>query len=178
MNNNFISKFKLNEALYLGFCATFIVITRAVLRLHLSVPGHAMFFTMFFLMLGRGCVPKMWAATFIGLVAGVICAALGMGKGGPLVIIKFVLPGVIVDCCGAFYPGLFSSFLGCMIAGAIASASRALTLVSIDWLVGMEKTLIVQHVLVVSFMNVLFGALGSMMVPPVFRKLKAHNLVG
>jgi len=60
----------LQDALYLGFCATFIIITRAALRVHLKIPGHSMFFMMFFLMLGRACVPKRGAATLTGLIAG------------------------------------------------------------------------------------------------------------
>ena len=31
----------LKEALFLGFCAVFILFTRAALRLHLGIPGHA-----------------------------------------------------------------------------------------------------------------------------------------
>ncbi len=59
----FLKRFVLRDAIFLGFCAIFIVITRAGLRLHFNIPGHAMFFMCFFLLLAAGCVPKMWAAT-------------------------------------------------------------------------------------------------------------------
>ena len=59
-------KFSIQDVLFLGFCATFIVITRAALRLHLNVPGHAMFFTMFLLILSQACVPRLGAATITG----------------------------------------------------------------------------------------------------------------
>ena len=61
-------RFTLREALLLGFCATFIILTRAGLRLHLHLPGHVMFFTMFFFLLARGCVPKIGAVTLVGLI--------------------------------------------------------------------------------------------------------------
>jgi hypothetical protein len=99
-----MKKFTLQEALFLAFCACFIVITRAVFRLHLNIPGHAMFFTMFFLILGRGCVPKMGAATLVGLLAGLLCTLLGMGKGGPLILMKFLFPALMVDLVGFFPP--------------------------------------------------------------------------
>ena len=77
----FFKRFSLKDAIFLGFCATFIVITRAGLRLHLNIPGHAMFFMCFFLLLAVGCVPRMWAATIVGLVAGVVAVLLGIGTG-------------------------------------------------------------------------------------------------
>ena len=76
-----------------------------------------MFFTMFFLILGRGCVPKLGAATLVGLLAGLLCTLLGMGKGGPLIILKFVVPGLIVDLAGLFSSGLAGSYVACAIVG-------------------------------------------------------------
>jgi len=51
----------LKEALFLGFCAVFILFTRAALRLHLGIPGHAMFFTdeSLFLSLTREPGPRL-----------------------------------------------------------------------------------------------------------------------
>jgi hypothetical protein len=169
--------FTLQDALYLGFCATFIVITRAGLRLHLKIPGHSMFFTMFFLMLGRACVPKKGAATLIGLIAGILGTLLGMGKGGPLNILKFVLPGFVVDMAFVLYPLIPTSYVACIIAGAAASSTRFFPSVLIDSLVGMDKTIVVQHALIGAGMGMIFGGLGSAMVPPIIRRLKAHGLI-
>ena len=174
---SFIKRFTLQEAVYLGFCASFIVITRAGLRLHLNIPGHAMFFTMFFLILGRGCVPRLGAATLVALVAGLLCTLLGMGKGGPLIILKFVIPGLIVDCGGIIYSGLPGSYVACALVGAIASASRFVTIIVVEWVVGMDWSLILQHAVISSSFGVLFGTLGSLMVPPVVRRLKASGLI-
>jgi len=41
-----------------------ILVAKAALRLHLKVPGHSMFFTMFFLLIARGCVQHRLAGTF------------------------------------------------------------------------------------------------------------------
>ncbi len=172
-----MKKFTLQEALILAFCACFIVITRAVFRLHLNIPGHAMFFTMFFLILGRGCVPRLGAAMLVGLLAGLLCTLLGMGKGGPMIILRFLIPGLIVDLAGLFSPGLAKSYVACAIAGALGAASRFLTIVAGEWMVGMDWDLILQHALISSFLGILFGVLGSLMVPPIVRKLSAHGLI-
>jgi hypothetical protein len=171
------NKFSLREAIFLGFCAAFIVITRVMLLLHLQIPGHAMFFTMFFLLLGRGSVPKTGAATMVGLVAGLLSAILGLGKEGPLVALKFILPGVIVDLGGAIYPGLPSSYMACLIVGVIASTTRFVTFLAVELLIGMEKELILGHAAVSFILYVIFGGLGSLMVPPIVRRLKANQLI-
>jgi hypothetical protein len=171
------NKFSLREAIYLGFCAAFIVITRVMLILHLKIPGHAMFFTMFFLLLGRGSVPKTGAATMVGLIAGLLSALLGLGKEGPLVALKFLLPGVIVDLGGLMYPGLPSSYIACVIVGVVASVTRFVTFLAVELLVGMEKELILGHAVFSFALYVIFGGLGSLMVPPIIRRLKANRLI-
>ncbi len=167
----------LQEALCLAFCACFIVITRAAFRLHLNIPGHAMLFTMFFLILGRGCVPKMGAATLTGILAGLLCTLLGMGKGGPLIMLKFLFPALIVDVAGIFSTGLAGSYLACALVGALGAASRFLSIIIVEWVIGIDWDIIIQHALISSASGILFGVLGSLMVPPIYRKLKVHGLV-
>src|SRR4030042_2113263 len=171
------NKFTLREAIYLGFCAAFIIITRVMLMLHLKIPGHAMFFTMFFLLLGRGSVPKTGAATLVGLLAGLLSAMLGLGKEGRLVALKFLLPGVIVDLGGLMYPGLPSSYIACIIVGIIASVTRFVTFLAVELLIGMEKELILGHAVFSLTLYVIFGGFGSLMVPPIIRRLRANRLI-
>ena len=172
-----MKKMTLQQGLCLAFCACFIVITRAVFRFHLNISGHAMFFTMFFLILSRGCVPRLGAATLVGLLAGLVCTLLGMGKGGPLILLKFLLPGLMVDFAGMFMPQMAGSYVLCAIAGAAGAATRFLSIIFVEWILGMDWDLIVQHALISSACGVLFGVAGSSMVPPIFKRLKAHQLV-
>ena len=102
---------------------------------------------------------------------------LGMGKGGPLIVLRFVLPGLVVDTAFALYPSVAMGYLSCIIVGAAASSTRFFPSVLIDWLVGMDRTILVQHVLIGSFMGMIFGGLGSAMIPPIVRRLKAHGLI-
>ncbi|MBN1546555.1 MAG: ECF transporter S component [Syntrophaceae bacterium] len=169
--------FTLSEGLWLGFCATFIVLTKAVFRLHLHLTGHAMFFTMFFLLLGRGVVSKRGAATFIALVAGILSMLLGMGKDGPLIILKYVISGLVIDIGFFLQPRIVESYVGCALVAALASTSRVITLVLAEWLAGMDGKLIFQHAVIDSAMNMLFGVLGSLTVPPIIKRLKAGGLI-
>ena len=167
----------LKEALFLGFCAVFILFTRAALRLHLGIPGHAMFFTLFFLLLARGCVPYRFSASFVGLLSGAMAMVLGLGRGGPLILTKFILPAVVVDIGALIIPGVFQSYLLCAILAAVAASTKALDTYIVDYLVGMNKAIILQHVLLKSLGAVAFGILGSLLIPPVIRKLKAYGAI-
>lgn len=169
--------FTLREALLLGFFATFIVLTRAALRLHFSLPGHSMFFMMFFLLMARGCVPKNGATTLVGSIAGLICMLLGMAKFGPLILVNFVLPAILVDIGGALYPGMVTSYTACLVMGIVASASKNISSIGIDFLMGIEAEIIIRHILITTISGILFGSVGSLLVPPVVRKLQANKLI-
>ena len=101
-----LTKLLLKDSLFLGFCAVFIVFSRATMRLHLGIPGHAMFFTIFFLMTARGCVGHLFASTFTGFLAGIIAMVLGLGKSGPLMLLIFIMPGLVIDL-SAFFDSFF-----------------------------------------------------------------------
>jgi hypothetical protein len=177
-NTTFLwNRFTLREALLLGFCATFIVITRAALRMKLNLPGHSMFFMMFFLVLARGCVPKLGASTLVGLIAGAVSFMLGMGKNGPLIMANFVLPALFVDAAAFLYPALPARLMPCIIAGALASATKAITGVVLDILMGIEEAIIVQHIIITTAFSSLFGAAGAALVPSVVRRLRANRLI-
>jgi hypothetical protein len=168
---------ELKDSLFLGFCAVFIIVTRVALRLHLKIPGHAMFFTLFFLFLARGCVRYRFSATFTGLVAGLIAIVLGLGKGGPLIMIKFIMPALVIDISALLLPGLFSSFILCAIVGALASATMFFNTYLIDYLAGMDTELIFAHAMIKSVSSIAFGVAASLFIPSVIRKLKAFGVI-
>lgn len=171
------SRLPLKDALFLGFCSAFILISRAAFRLKLKSPGHSMFFLTFFLLLARGCVAWPFAATCSGLISGAMAVALGMGKGGPLLLIKFVVPALVVDAGAWLMPGMFRSYVRCAIVAALAAMTRFPVNLLVDWLVGMDTAILVQHAAIQAGGAVLFGVAGSLFVPPVIRRLEAHGLL-
>jgi len=175
---NFLwGRFTLREALLLGFCATFIVLTRAALRIHFSLPGHSMFFLIFFLLMARGCVPKIGASTLVGIISGLVCMLLGMTKMGPLIVANFILPALFIDIAGVIYPSLPGSYVACLLVGILASVTKALSGIGMDLLLGIETEIIVQHIVLTSAGSALFGAAGSLLVPGVIRRLQANKLI-
>lgn len=167
----FFRSFTLREALVLAFCATFIILARATFRLHLNITGHAMFFTMFFLVLGRGVVPKKGAALMVAVLAGVAASLLGLGKGGPLVMLRFLLPALVVEVLAWLYPRLSQQVWSGGLAGALGGTTRGLLTMAADLVAGMSLSLAWAHGLANGGMNLLFGALGGALAPLVARRL-------
>jgi len=173
-----MSRVSLKDALFLGFCAVLVISCKAALRFHLKIPGHSMLLTLFFLLLARGCVRHYAAATFTGAIAGILAVILGMGKGGPLILIKFIFPALMIDAmAGLFGALLFQSMLLCAITGALAAGTRFISAYVIDTLVGMDAQIVLRHAFLQTIGNVLFGMTGTLAVPSVIRKLKAFGAI-
>jgi hypothetical protein len=167
------------EALLIAFFATFLVAARAAMRWHLHVPGHAMIASTFGLVLVRSCVDRRGAATLCGTLAGLVCAALGMGKGGPIVALKLALPGAVVDAATAGSPGARVAIgpLRGAVIGALAGASGFVPIVLVEWLAGVAPQLIVVHALASAAGKAAFGAAGGAAGAWVARELRHHGVL-
>jgi len=169
--------FTLQEAIFIGFSASMIVLSRILFRLHLGISGHSMFMTVFFLLLGKGCVPKRWSASTIGIFAGILGMILGLGKGGPLALLKLLLPGVGIDLMSLVVADVTGSYLLCLIAGLIATASRMPGLLGLDLLAGMDTTVAVQHSALETLGGMLFGSAGALLAHPLIKRLKRFQIL-
>lgn len=168
----------LREALFAGLCALMVVTGKNLLRLHLKIPGHAMFLTMLFLVLAKGCIRKPWAGTVTALLAGLGAMVLSGGKGGPLVIISYVLPGVVLDVMGLATGDVCRSRWLCALAGGLAAAARMPGVFIIDALAGMESDVMLWHVLGKTASGMAFGFAGALLAYPVVRRLRGTGLAG
>ena len=167
----------LRDTLLVGFCALFLLVTKMALRLNLGIPGHAMFFTIFFLILPRAVTGRKLAATATGLAAGLASVLLGMGKGGPLLLLKFLFPSLCVDLAFLLFPGMGGSYVFCTVVGLAAAATRIVGVAATDWLVGMDPAVIMAHALLKTLGGALFGGLGGLAAAPIIRKLKARGML-
>lgn len=165
----------LKESLFLGFCAVFILLTRVALGFPVHIPGHLMFFAMLFLMVARGSVDYCFAATYIAVLAGV--GGIVLGIEGPLLLPGLLAPGLAVDIGALVFPVMFQSYLLCSLIGALASSTAALTTCVIDLLLGMDRTIIIQHVVLHAAGSVLFGTAGSIFVPQIIKRLKSFGVI-
>lgn len=167
------------DALMIALFATFLVAARAAMRWHLHVPGHSMLATGFGLVLVRSCIDHRFAGTLCGVLAGAACAVLGMGKGGPIVVLKLALPGAVVDVLrlGRGANGTAISVATGACIGALAGASGFAPVVLVEWLAGVEPDLIALHALVAAGTKGAFGAVGGAAAAWVAGELRHHGVL-
>jgi hypothetical protein len=175
----FAKRFRLSlkDALFLGFCAVFAVLTRLVSRLHLHISGHAMIINIFFLMLARGSTSCGYGASFTALLAGSAAIFLGFAKVGPFIIVKYLLVGVVIDFAAFFLPALFRSYGMCVLVAAAASSTKFLTTYGVNAMVGMDPVVNFQTSVLEAVGAVAFGSVGGVLVPMVIRRLRAYDVI-
>jgi len=171
-----MSKLSLKDLLFICFCAVLLIAVRAAFRWRLGISGHAMFFTVFFLLLSRSCVSHRFTATLTGFFAGTAAIALGMGKGGPLTLLNFLFPALAIDLGAFLFPPLLGSYPLCALVGAFAGASKFFSAAAIGLLIGMDRTVLWQRAFIEAGAAMAFGCLGALCLPPVVKRLRAYGL--
>ena len=169
----FAKRFRLSlkDALFLGFCAVFAVLTR------ITISGHAMIINIFFLMLARGSTSCGYGASFTALLAGSAAIFLGFAKVGPFIIVKYLLVGVVIDFAAFFLPALFRSYGMCVLVAAAASSTKFLTTYGVNAMVGMDPVVNFQTSVLEAVGAVAFGSVGGVLVPMVIRRLRAYDVI-
>jgi ABC-type thiamin/hydroxymethylpyrimidine transport system permease subunit len=169
--------FTLQESLFLGFCSLLILSTKLMLRLNLKIPGHSMFFLILFLMLAALCVRKPWSATLAAGMAGLLGMFTGSGKLGPLAIVSYMLPALIIDFCMPFLERHRKNLAAFACAGLVAAAARAPVSLFSEWMVGMDAQVLLMSTSIKVGSGMIFGALGGLPVPSLLTKLEARGLI-
>lgn len=85
----------------IGTCVLAIMATKAMMVLPgLPIsPGHKNVFIIPIFIFAAVATHHRFGATKVGLVVGILNFMLGYGKLGPLEILQFVLPGMVIDVC-------------------------------------------------------------------------------
>lgn len=165
------------EALLLAFFATFVVLARAAMRWHLHISGHSMLANVLLLVLARACVERAAAATIAGTLAGLACAALGMGSGGPLIVLKLALPGLMVDLGWKRLATVRNHLSRGALLGACAGATHFLPVALVEGLAGLAAPVVMGHALFAAGSKAAFGAAGGALGMAIAVRLKHHGVI-
>jgi hypothetical protein len=95
MKERYFSTFQL---ILLALFAALIVVAKIALRLPLQLPGHSGIFWMAIVIVAAGVVPRVGAASLVGLTSGIMAGFLGLGDFGALnTILSYTMVGVGTD---------------------------------------------------------------------------------
>ena len=81
MKERYFSTFQL---ILLALFAALVVVAKIALRTPIQMPGHTGIFWMAVIIVGAGVVPKLGAASIVGLTSGILAGFLGLGDFGAL----------------------------------------------------------------------------------------------
>ncbi len=115
--------------------------------------------------------------TLCGLLAGLLAMILGVGKGGPFILLKFALPAFAMDVALIFIANLFSLRWRCILLAVIGSIAWASKSWIQNLLVGMEPQVALVQFGLSSFKGGLFAIAGALLVPIIINRLDAHDLI-
>lgn len=86
------------QLVLLALFAALVVVAKVALRLPLQLPGHSGIFWMAIVVVAAGVVPKVGAASMVGLTSGIMAAFLGLGDFGALdTFVSYTMVGVGTD---------------------------------------------------------------------------------
>ncbi len=153
--------FATRDLVLLALLAAMIVVTKMVLRMPIRVPGHSGVLWMAALVVGRGLVRRPWAGTILGLVSGILAVVLVGGAEGPLLWVKYLAPGVMLDLIDVLVPvGLDDPFIGTL-AGALANCTKLLSATVVALVMGLDAGFLVVGLGASAVSHAFFGALGG-----------------
>jgi hypothetical protein len=113
----------------------------------------------------------------VGLLSGLVCAALGMGRKGPLIVVKLALPGLVVDEGAALPRWALPETLRWVLLGAVAGAADFFPTAAVELLAGAPAGLVVQHAALSAGAKAAFGALGGWGAVAILRRLREHGII-
>lgn len=170
--DNFIFNIGLADVIRLTMFGTLISVSRFVFQLPIGVPGHTSVYWMGLLMLGKGLIPKFGAGTIMGIVSGILAIVFGLGKEGPLMALKCIVPGVLLDILAIlFFNKLESIWVG-VIIGSLISWSKLLTSIALGIVLDIPMVFLAMGFGYATLLHVVFGAAGGVLAAVLIKRLK------
>jgi len=172
-----MKRFTLTDSLMLASLAVLSVAFKAVFRLKLGLTGHSMFMVTLVLLLARGLVPVRGSVVGCGLVAGLLAMVMGIGKGGPLVLLKMLAPALAIEIVCLLLPKApwtrWQAVLAAW-AGVVAWIGKGMLELA---LAGADRAVLATEAGLKALGGGLFATLAALLVPTLLKRLAHHGLV-
>ncbi|HVO22324.1 MAG TPA: cobalt ABC transporter permease [Candidatus Margulisiibacteriota bacterium] len=156
MGRTYFSTF---ELLLLAVFAALVVVGNVALRLPVKLPGHSGVVWMALLVIVRGMVPKLGAASCVGVFSGLLAAFVGVGdKGGLDTLLSYTAAGAGVDLISGLLP---SGALTCAVAGLVGNLAKLGVKVLLELWIGIPTGFLVVGRTYPALTHTVFGLAGG-----------------
>ena len=161
MRKRYFSTFQL---ILLALFGALIVVAKIALRLPLQLPGHSGIFWMAIVIVAVGVVPRIGAASLVGLTSGIIAAFLGMGDFGALdTFLSYTMVGVGTDLALLLLGRNPENLIVATLAATIGHIGKFLVKWGFGVLTGAPVGFVALGLLRAIIGYVVFGALGGLL---------------
>ncbi len=168
----FIFHIGLADVIRLTMFGTLISVSRFVFQLPIGIPGHTSVYWMGLLMLGKGLIPKFGAGAIMGIVSGILAIVFGLGKEGPLLAFKCIVPGVLLDILAILFLNKLESIWVGVIIGALISWSKLLASIVLGVMLDIPMVFLAMGFGYATLLHVVFGAAGGVLAAVLIKRLK------
>lgn len=138
-----------------------ILVGKVALKIPIQLSGHGGVLWIAALIVGRGIVTRRWAATFMGLVGGLLVVFLSPGTDGFFNVFKYVLPGLTIDLLLPLTGRRLDRVVPAVLVGAAAHATKVLVDIAVAVIAGLPPVVIFATIGVDTTLHIAFGALGG-----------------
>jgi hypothetical protein len=160
MKKVYFSTFQL---LLLGLFSALIVVAKIALRLPLQLPGHSGLFWMAIMIVATRVVPKLGAASLVGLTSGILAAFLGLGDFGALnTLLSYTAVGVFADLALLLLRNP-ENLVAAALIGALGHMGKFLVKWALGVLTGAPLGFVALGLLRSLVGYIVFGALGGVL---------------
>ena len=169
MKTRYFSTFQL---ILLALFSALVVVSKIALRLPLQMPGHSGIFWMAIVVVAAGVVPKIGAASLVGLTSGLMAAMLGMGDMGAInTFLSYCLLGVGVDLALLVLRDP-ENLLSAALTGMVGHFAKFLVKWALAALVGAPIGFVALGLARAIVSYIIFGALGGLLGGLVLKALR------
>jgi ABC-type thiamin/hydroxymethylpyrimidine transport system permease subunit len=152
------------QLILLALFAALIVVAKIALRLPLQLSGHSGIFWMAIMIVAAGVVPKVGAASLVGLTSGIIAAFLGLGDFGALnTFLSYTMVGVGTDLALLFLGHRPENLVVATIAATFGHFCKFLVKWGMGVLTGAPVGFVALGLARAMIGYVVFGALGGLL---------------
>jgi hypothetical protein len=161
MKQRYFSTFQL---ILLALFSALVVVAKIALRTPLQLTGHSGIFWMAIIIVGCKVVPKVGAASIIGITSGLLASFLGLGDFGALnTFLSYAMVGIVSDAILWLLGGDTENLIVAVIVGILGHMGKFLT----KWLFGIISGAPIGFValglLRAMIGYIVFGAIGAVL---------------
>lgn len=155
------SGFALRELVLLSLVAGLLVLSKALFRISIHVPGHTGIFWMALLVIARGIVRRNGAGTLVGVVSGLLAVMLVPGQEGIFTWVKYAAPGIALDLLVIVLPGGLYRPVQAAVMGAFGNLAKLAAGYLLAIALGLPSAFIAAGLGIAAVSHAAFGAAGG-----------------